>query len=503
MVAIFAPDESVPLPYLMDMLKPADSIKQSLLNFAFYDYYFYGYPFFAFSGLVLLPLKALGLLANTSLVMAVLRQAVSLLPILAAILLLVYLQTEFKSYKAIVIYLFMVSVPAVVQNNFWWHPDGLVILLMMLAILFLNRDNLRFSRDYYLTAAMCGFAAGTKGIGFYFFLSVLVYLLYAYFSKKITLQKVLSSAALFIIVMALAYLLANPILIFAGVREQYFIVMREQSRLLTLGYEVIYETGWQAAWPVFREHYRHWLVIPAGFAACLWGLLGSRKRLLYMIILTWAIPTTIMVFFITHFKFQYWLPVALPLFSCLAVVLPHKDDISAILAQKNKRLWLSLVVPALIGLVFLYQFLDYIPYDIDRYQKRVERAENNASILFYDQALQALQPLPQGDYYVLHDVLMYVPPTPDWVGEGEFHLLDHAYIASKHFDILMILKQRIADYTNPNVQGIDPQRFTEIQQFYQDAGDGTIPGYQLIYRNDFGLIYVSSRLYDSFFHTVN
>ena len=60
MVAVFEPDESVPLPYVLDMIEPADTLKQSLINFAFYDYYFYGFPYFAASALSLLPLVPLG-----------------------------------------------------------------------------------------------------------------------------------------------------------------------------------------------------------------------------------------------------------------------------------------------------------------------------------------------------------------------------------------------------------------------------------------------------------
>ena len=74
MVTIFEPDEGVPLPYVFNMIKPAPSLKDALIDFAFYKYYFYGFPYFAYSALLLLPLQAAGKLADLSLVMAVLRE---------------------------------------------------------------------------------------------------------------------------------------------------------------------------------------------------------------------------------------------------------------------------------------------------------------------------------------------------------------------------------------------------------------------------------------------
>ena len=177
MVTTFEPDEGVPLPYVFNMIQPTQSIKDALIHFAFYKYYFYGFPYFAYSALLLIPLQAAGKLADITLVMAVLRQMVSVLPMLLAIDLLVYLQTRFKNYKAILLFLLLASLPAVVQNNLWWHPDGLAILFAMLTIFLLDKDELRYGRHFYLAAMACGFSAGIKGTGFYFFLAIFIYLL--------------------------------------------------------------------------------------------------------------------------------------------------------------------------------------------------------------------------------------------------------------------------------------------------------------------------------------
>ena len=154
------------------MIAPASTVNLALRHFIFYDYYYYGFPYFAISALFVLPLQWLGRLGDMPLVMLILRQFVSVLPLLAALLLLVYMQDGFRSYRSPVLFIFLLSVPAGVENNSWWHPDGLTFLLVVLTIFFLKRDNLRFGKYFLLAAAMSGVATATKLIGLHFFLAV-------------------------------------------------------------------------------------------------------------------------------------------------------------------------------------------------------------------------------------------------------------------------------------------------------------------------------------------
>ncbi len=202
MVSVFEPDEAVPLPFVLNMIRPANCFKNALIQFAFYKYYFYGFPYFAYSALLLFPLRWFEQLGNIQLVMVILRQMVSLFPLLVAIWVLVYLQTRFKGYRAVLLFIFLVSLPVVFRNNFWWHPDGLAILFAMLAIFFLERDDLCFGKNFYFSAAMCGISAATKGIGLYFFLAIPVYLLLGLFHKKIAFKIIFISALGFLASMA-------------------------------------------------------------------------------------------------------------------------------------------------------------------------------------------------------------------------------------------------------------------------------------------------------------
>jgi hypothetical protein len=67
------------------------------------------------------------------------------------------------------------------------------------------------------------------------------------------------------------------------------------------------------------------------------------------------------------------------------------------------------------------------------------------------------------------------------------------------FRRFVVVEQRIRDYLNPNVIGIDPALFARNQQFYRDANNQTITGYHLVYRDSFGLIYDRNALYQEYY----
>src|SRR5512135_383703 len=92
-------DEAVTYPYVVHMLEPSQDIHELWWRLIIYGDYHYGYPFYLSSFLSLLPLRlATGDLffANVQLNLLILRQAISVLPIILAAVLLVYLQTRFR-----------------------------------------------------------------------------------------------------------------------------------------------------------------------------------------------------------------------------------------------------------------------------------------------------------------------------------------------------------------------------------------------------------------------
>lgn len=492
MIQMFEPDEAGPLPYLLHMITPAPNLDKQLRAFLFYDYYYYGFPYFAFSALAILPLQWLGRISQLPLVMLILRQVVSVLPMLAALLILVYQQDGFRSYRSPVLFLFLLSVPAVVANNSWWHPDSLVVLLVVLTIFFLVRDDLRFGWNFLLAAIFCGVATATKLMGVYFFFAVGLTLVLGLVLKKASWKKIGLMSTAFVGVMALSFLAANPFLLSHWARSAYINTLHKQTSLLAEGYDVVYEKGLSAAWPVMHQFYGEAIFILATLAAAMIGAWRGSQKLLHGLILAWFVPVTVSLLTLTHFKYQYWLPAALPLFSCLAIFLPEKWDFQW---RRNKARIVQVAV--LLGL--FVQFSLFLVDGVQRYEGRLHRADNNERIQFYDQTLSVLRPLEGKSLYVYYDYRLYVPDTPNWSTETNFDLIDYKYVTQHNCDVLLLLEQRIRDYLNPGVVGIDPATFALNQQFYRDAENGQIKGYHLLYRDSVGLIYVREDLYQQDF----
>jgi hypothetical protein len=433
--------------------------------------------------------------------MLVRRQFASLLPMLVALLLLVYMQDGFCTYRSPLLYAFLLSIPAVVQNNLWWHPDGLTLLLCVLTLFFLWRDNLSFKHNFILAAVMSGVATATKLVGAYFFLAVGLTLVLGLVLRKASWKKLLVMALAYLLVMGVSFIAANPFLLSSWQRTAYWYIFNKQAFLLAEGYGVVYETGLAAAWPLLRQYYGAALFLFVALGATLWSAIRGKQRLLHGLILAWFAPVTILVIFVTHFKFQYWLPVALPLFSSLAVLLPGKLDWPQTVSKSS---WTGKVgsfahVAAL--LVVMVQFGAFLRTGAQEFNAYLHRAQDNPRLLFYDKVVAALEALPNEQLSVYYDYRLYVPGQPGWVLATSYELLDYAYIQQNDFAVLLLLEQRIKDYLNPMVTGIDPEMFTLSQEFYQDAEAGTVAGYRLVYREPVGLVYVREDVYLQFLIT--
>ncbi|MCW5873739.1 MAG: hypothetical protein KIS88_03735 [Anaerolineales bacterium] len=496
MVLSFEPDEALPFPYMLNMVRPADSVKQALVHFISYEYYFYGFPHFAWSAVLMLPLQWLGQIQNTPLVMAVLRNFVSVLPMLAAILVLVYLHTKFRDYRALVLFAFLAIVPGIVQNNFWWHPDSLAIFFAMLTLFFLAQDDLRFGPNFYLAAMACGLSAQTKTIGVYFFLAILVYLWLGYRQRKRSWLHLLIAALAYLGVMAAVFFASNPILLYAPARAQYIRTLTMQSGFMADGFEVFYAKGLPEVTRMLAEHFGGWLLLVASTLAAVWAALRGPNRLLHILILAWVLPLAVYVFGFSIVKYQYWMPAALPLLSCLAVALPA-DRAEAARWWREQRSWALLA--GLLLAVGVYGVVDFAQNSAARYREQLTRQQNNSSLVFYTQANEALTPLPTARYQVYADVNLYIPESAGWTRSAQFETLDHEYIGSNGFDILFLSQTRIWDYLNDDVVGIDAERFAASQEFYRDANAGELPGYYLVYREAFGLVFVNEALYQEYF----
>jgi hypothetical protein len=499
MVQMFQPDEAAPLPYIFQMIAPVSTLNLTLRHFVFYDYYFYGFPYFATSALVILPLQWLGRLSDMPLIMLLLRQLVSVLPMLAALLLLVYMQDGFRSYRSPIIFALLLSVPAVVQNNLWWHPDGITFLFVVLTLFFLKKDNLHFGWDFLIAATFSGVATAIKLVGVYFFLAVGLTLLLGLLLKKVSWKRLVGMAVVYLIVMGIAFIAANPFLLSHWARTAYGYIFYKQTFLLAEGYGVVYEKGLAAAWPLIKDSFGELVFLCIALGGAIWGAWRGPQRLMHALILAWLVPLSVVVFFLTHFKFQYWMPVALPLISSVTILLPEKWSKLRVAQIPRFSVIASFSLRIILLLIVLTQFVLFVRSDVQRFTSDLHRADNNQRIQFYSVVEQKLAPLPAGPLYVYYDYRLYVPETSGWKLETNYDLLEYGYINENKFDVLLLLQQRILDYINPDAIGIDPGLFALNQQFYHDAENGTINGYHLVYRDTLGLIFVRDDLYQQYY----
>jgi hypothetical protein len=291
----------------------------------------YGYPYFTASAAVLLiPRLIFGeqFATHVGLNLFLLRQLVNVVPMALAMALVVYLATRFKNLAAsVAAFAFLALVPGSVKfNTRFWHPDALILLLVVLAIFALQKDGLRYGGYFYLAAAFCGLAAILKLWGLFFGPVVAGYLLAGWIQRRITFGKMLLVGGLFLLVMLAAILISSPSLMAPYIARVALRGWLPRQGSLLAGYAPDttgeYDTGLLNWLNYFGFHYmKGYFFFFAIFALAAGSLWGSRVRL-NRILLGWCAVTVIfLAYFVALKNFQYMLPVALPLY-CGALLFP-------------------------------------------------------------------------------------------------------------------------------------------------------------------------------------
>jgi hypothetical protein len=484
MVSMFEPDEGIMIPVIQRMIAPRETIKDYLYYFLLYSYYFYGFPFFASSAFVSLPLQWLNQIDNIPVLMFTLRQLISVLPMVLSVLLLVYMHDRFKTIRSILLTLFLLLVPALIQNGFWWHPDGIVLLLSTLVLYFLYTDQHKLGWRFLAAAFFCGVLTATKLVGAYFFLAVGLTIIWSIVNKDVTWKKAVIKSLAFIAIMSATFIISNPFLLIESHRTWYINIFRKQTELLSIGYGIIYDRGLKASWPLMRQYYGEAIFILATLGITVWNIIKQETRFLHALTLAWFVPLTISVITFSHFKYQYWLPVAIPLFCNWVTLLPQKIRLNFTTPSFGQ------VIKTSIMLIFIVQMILFGVQSGRMLIDRTFRKENSAEVIFYDLAMSQLEPIGDKPVYAYYDYRLYMPPKENWVFETSFELLDYDFITSRNYDVLLLLQQRIRDYLHPNAVGVDPESFARAQAFYQDADDGNLDGYFLLFRNETALLFI-------------
>jgi hypothetical protein len=338
-------DENIILPDVVKMLVPGATFKETLQRLIVNENWWYGQPYLQVSAAALIiPRLIFGteFAAQKQINLLFLRQFVSVLPMILSIFMLVYIVTRFKSVVVSVsMYVFLLLVPGVVKYCYhFWHPDSLILLLVVLTIFFLQRDQLRFKRDFYLAAVTCGLAVAIKLWGFFFFLAIGGYLLAGLLRKVLTFKKMVLAGLVFILVMSAAVVISSPSLFVPWSFEFMLHGLETQNQANTQGYsgpdpEGVYRTGLQNWMRYFEMFFmRSYFFYFAFFVLMMGSLLGSEASL-NRLLFSWCLVTTVyLVTFLAVKSFHYMLPLMIPLYSS-AFLFP------AVAKGSNYPKWLS------------------------------------------------------------------------------------------------------------------------------------------------------------------
>ncbi|MGD0879675.1 MAG: glycosyltransferase family 39 protein [Anaerolineales bacterium] len=334
------PDEVVLYPDVVKPLLAQPTFAATVQNVVGGWSWQYGYPYMTISAAVLVaPRLIFGdqFASQMQFNLFLLRQFVSVLPMELALLMAVYLVTRFKSvWKSAGLFGFLLLVPGIVKfNHHYWHPDALIVLCTILAIFFLERDDLRFERNFYLAAVFCGLATAIKLWGLFFVVAIAGYLLAGLIRKKINFRKFILAGVLFLLAMFGTVVFTSPSLMAPYIAKVAFRDWLPRQANLLNGPGVnsggIYDTGLMNWLKYFGFHYmKSYFFFFAVFALVTGSLLGSRKYL-NRILLAWSAVTVVFLAYSVAMKnFQYMLPVVLPLYGG-AFLFPSITEGSAIL----------------------------------------------------------------------------------------------------------------------------------------------------------------------------
>ena len=491
MLEVFEVDEYAQFPHLMRMLTPGDGLYQTIRNFFIYLHYYYGFPFYFWSALSVIPLKLFRSVwpGNTRVIVCVLRQMISVFPMILSAGLLTWVAVKFKKFWiSVVLYLLLLTMPAVIQNDFWWHPDSLTLLFLCLTFFFLDRDRLRCGRYFLFAAFACGAAIGTKYLGLYFVLAVPAYLLCCRIWGGISTKQIFTKAVLFLLVMAAAILFSNPLLLLPQERAEIIGIMRQQLELSGTGIFLQYENaflenGHLPEW--LTENYLRlpWLILSS--AALIAGIFSGKPqtRTAAIVLLCYLTAACTINLNAAASRLHYYLPVMVP----FAASLPFLTEAFPIRHQKYAEIGLCLLIAVQVGL--------NVPGNLNLMRTQLHREENSASISLFQTLDADYLPLkevpPERMTRVYRDWKVYFPEQEGYAVKTDWELASFPLIEDWYPDLILLEKENVRAYGTDTVleQAVNTDKMKQTVDFYSAAAEKAIPGYVFLLENDFGMVF--------------
>jgi len=346
-------DEYVTYPVVERMLALEGTPSNIWGQWIIYQDYHYGYPFYLLSALLLLPFRLIegqAFYGQISRNILILRQMINVLPMILTAGVLTYVQTRYRTlWRSVFIFIFLLTIPAVVRSNMhWWHPDSLMLLAIALTFYFLDRDGYQLGKEFFLAGAACGMASAIKLTGFFFFLTIPIYLLLAWQKRRMPFRHVTLSAIGFLAVMVLMIVLSNPFVFYEQPRADMLAIQQYKTEELSKGYSHdearYYSTGpyfWR--W-TFKEFFGPTRRMRLFLAALALGIFLKAQRRASILLTAWVIPLGIyLLWFVAPKPDHYLLPLMLPM---LSGILNPISWFKQIFSGYNN--WLR--IPALAGL---------------------------------------------------------------------------------------------------------------------------------------------------------
>lgn len=491
MLAIFEVDEYAQYEHAVRMASGGESVLDGLRKFVAYQHYHYGYPFYFLSGLSLLPLRWLlgsTWAENTQLIVLVLRQFVSVLPNLLSIWLLTYAATEFKSQlRTIVIFLSLLLLPGLLSNSLWWHPDGTGLLFVALVFFFLRLDSLRFGRFFWLAAVTAGLGLGVKYIGGLFVLVIPTYLVLGVKKDRLDKKQAALRAAGFVTLMLATFVLSNPVLLFAGERGEFIlrqqIILREASQGIFVSRPAFFQDGRLPAWLTDNFGIGVFLLLLTISLAV--GLYRKDTRTQALLLTAWVLPNLAAVLRASSFRAHYWLPLMMSALTALVFILPERLSDLTRRPVERKTVLQWAVMALLVAQAGLF-----IREDVQQFTHTLQREDTSASLQFYriiEPALAADAPL-----LIYRDWKVYFPSQTGLSVFFDWELGSHDMLNSERPHVLLLERENVQAYGAANYleTAPDPERLRAMHLFYRDALLNKIPGYELVYEDSFGLMFV-------------